>query len=122
MSSGDDVRELFERAEASPFTEPWQAQAFAMTVALHQAGTFTWERWAETFSARLAAAGPDDSADRYWEHWLANLESLSIECGVTDGAEVGEVDSAWRRAFEDPPHGAPVSLDPEILDRLRSGR
>ena len=33
------------------FGEPWEAQAFAITLALHQRGLFTWTEW----SARLAA-------------------------------------------------------------------
>ncbi|HBR38100.1 MAG TPA: nitrile hydratase accessory protein, partial [Sulfitobacter pontiacus] len=28
------------------FDAPWQAQAFAMAVSLHQSGAFTWAEWA----------------------------------------------------------------------------
>jgi Nitrile hydratase beta subunit, N-terminal len=28
------------------FEAPWQANAFAMTLALHQRGVFTWTEWA----------------------------------------------------------------------------
>ena len=32
-------------ADGPVFAEPWQAQAFAMTLALHQNGLFTWVEW-----------------------------------------------------------------------------
>ena len=35
------------------FAEPWQASAFAMTVALNERGLFTWSEWAETLGAEL---------------------------------------------------------------------
>ena len=28
------------------FREPWEAQAFAMTLALYERGLFTWTEWA----------------------------------------------------------------------------
>jgi hypothetical protein len=37
------------------FREPWEAQAFAMTVLLHQQGLFTWTEWAQALSAQIAA-------------------------------------------------------------------
>jgi hypothetical protein len=36
------------------FREPWEAQAFAMTVLLHQQGLFTWTEWAQALSAQIA--------------------------------------------------------------------
>ncbi|MSE24786.1 nitrile hydratase subunit beta, partial [Lactobacillus curvatus] len=34
-------------AERAPtFNEPWEAQAFALTLALHRRGVFTWDEWA----------------------------------------------------------------------------
>ncbi|RUW45405.1 nitrile hydratase accessory protein, partial [Mesorhizobium sp. M1A.F.Ca.ET.072.01.1.1] len=27
------------------FAEPWQAEAFAITVALHDSGLFSWSEW-----------------------------------------------------------------------------
>ena len=32
------------------FAEPWQAEAFAMTVALHERGLFSWGEWAAALS------------------------------------------------------------------------
>ena len=40
------------------FREPWEAQAFAMTVALYRRGLFTWPEWAETLGARSSGRRP----------------------------------------------------------------
>src|SRR3546814_19319095 len=42
------------------FREPWEAQAFAMAVKLHETGAFTWPEWA----AALARAIEDAPAGR----------------------------------------------------------
>jgi len=38
------------------FAEPWQAEAFALAVRLSAHGCFTWQEWATTLAAELAAA------------------------------------------------------------------
>jgi hypothetical protein len=45
------------------FREPWEAQAFAMTVLLHQRGLFTWGEWAQALGAQIAAATSPQFAD-----------------------------------------------------------
>jgi len=44
------------------FAEPWQAQAFALTLKLHENGAFTWTEWAEALSAELATDPGDDGS------------------------------------------------------------
>jgi nitrile hydratase accessory protein len=61
------------------FNEPWEARAFAMTLALHERGVFTWAQWAEALSHQIElahAAGDADLGDTYYQHWLRALESL----------------------------------------------
>ena len=81
------------RDEGGPvFREPWEAQAFAMTLALYKRGLFTWPEWAETLGAeikRAQAAGDPDSGDTYYRHWLAALERLVAEKGIADPATPG---------------------------------
>jgi nitrile hydratase accessory protein len=91
------------------FAEPWQAQAFALAVALHQRGAFSWSAWAEALSAELAADPADDGA-RYYEHWLAALERLTTARGLVEPAEMGERRDAWADAYAHTPHGKPVEL------------
>jgi nitrile hydratase accessory protein len=61
------------------FNEPWEARAFAMTLALHERGVFTWPQWAEALSRQITqahAAGDADLGDTYYQQWLRALESL----------------------------------------------
>ena len=55
-----------------PFTAPWQAKAFALVVALHERGHFTWPQWTEALAAEIAKDGARD----YYEQWVAALEGL----------------------------------------------
>ncbi len=55
-------------ADGPVFREPWEAQAFAMAVALHERGVFTWPQWAATLAEeikRAQAAGDPDAGDTY---------------------------------------------------------
>ena len=99
------------------FREPWEAQAFAMAVALHRRGLFTWPEWAATLAEeikRAQAAGDPDRGDTYYHHWLAALEWLVAGKGVADAATLARYREAWRRAAARTPHGAPIV--PEAAD------
>jgi nitrile hydratase accessory protein len=66
-------------ADSPVFNEPWEARAFAMALALHERGVFTWWQWAEALSRQIElahAAGDADLGDTYYQHWLRALESL----------------------------------------------
>src|SRR5262249_27727136 len=66
-------------AEGPVFREPWEAQAFAMTLALHERGLFTWPQWAATLGdeiRRAQAAGDPDTGETYYRHWLNALERM----------------------------------------------
>ena len=63
------------RDEGGPvFAEPWEAQAFGMTLALYERGAFTWTEWAERLSVEIGAVRAHDDGSRYYELWLAALE------------------------------------------------
>jgi len=96
------------------FAEPWQAQAFALAVKLSEQGHFSWTEWAETLGAELKAAverGEPEDGSRYYEHWLAALERLVIEKGLTDREAMRERKEAWTEAYLHTPHGKPVELN-----------
>jgi nitrile hydratase accessory protein len=95
------------------FAEPWEAQAFALTLKLHEAGHFTWSEWAATLGAEIEAArsrGDPDLGDTYYHHWLAALERLATEKGLVRGGDLGARKAAWKRAFLNTPHGKPILL------------
>ena len=98
------------------FREPWEAQAFAMTLALHERGLFSWSEWARALAAEIAAAqaaGDADLGDTYYRHWLAALEQLVSAKGVGSFLELARYQRGWRRAAERTPHGVPIELRPE---------
>ena len=105
------------RDEAGPvFREPWEAQAFAMAVALHARGLFGWNEWAASLAdeiKRAQAAGDPDSGDTYYRHWLATLEKLVAAKGVTSAENLHRYRDAWDHAADRTPHGSPIVLQPE---------
>jgi len=103
-------------AEGPVFREPWEAQAFAMALALHERGIFTWSEWADTLSAeikRAQAAGDPDTGETYYRHWLAALERVIAVKGVTTSENLHRYRDAWDHAADRTPHGAPIELRPE---------
>lgn len=92
--------------EGPVFSEPWQAQAFAMAVKLNEAGVFSWSEWAETLGAELRA----EPRRPYYESWLAALEKLAEAKGVMTGQERMARIDAWDRAAKATPHGQPILL------------
>ncbi|MFY9953647.1 nitrile hydratase accessory protein [Bradyrhizobium sp.] len=105
------------RDEDGPvFREPWEAQAFAMALALHGKGLFTWSEWAATLAdqiKRAQAAGDPDTGETYYRHWLATLERLVAAKGVASSETLHRYRDAWDRACDRTPHGAPIELKPE---------
>jgi nitrile hydratase accessory protein len=98
------------------FREPWEAQAFAMTLALHERGLFTWPEWSVALGdeiKRAQAAGDPDTGETYYSHWLAALERLIAEKGVADSTTLARYRNAWVHAADRTPHGAPVELTPD---------
>jgi len=95
------------------FREPWEAQAFALTVALHRKGLFTWPEWTATLAEeieRAQTAGDPDRGDTYYRHWLAALERLVAKKSIADPATLARCRDAWDRAADRTPHGEPIVL------------
>jgi nitrile hydratase accessory protein len=102
--------------EGPVFREPWEAQAFAMALALFDRGLFTWPQWATTLAEeikRAQAAGDPDTGETYYRHWLNALERLVAAKGVVDMPTLARYRDAWEHAAERTPHGAPIALKPE---------
>jgi nitrile hydratase accessory protein len=100
-------------AEGPVFAEPWQAQAFAMALALQQKGVFTWGEWATMIGEEIRkaqAAGDPDTGVTYYQHWLATLERMVIAKGLTDPYKLVRHYEAWEHAAERTPHGTPIEL------------
>ena len=98
------------------FREPWEAQAFAMALALHERGLFSWNEWAAALAEEIKRAqqgGDPDTGETYYRHWLATLERLIAEKGVTTFDTLHRYRDAWDHAADRTPHGSPIELKPE---------
>ncbi|MCP5271121.1 MAG: nitrile hydratase accessory protein [Burkholderiaceae bacterium] len=123
MNPGPDLSALpgLRLGDDGPiFGEPWQAQAFALVLALHERGAFSWPEWAAALTAAIRdaqAQGDPDDGRHYWQHWLNALESLVLARGLGDAAQLQALATAWAEAAERTPHGQPIVL--EESDRAR---
>ena len=123
MTSSENRRHVAEISPGIPrdndgpvFREPWEAQAFAMTLALQERGLFTAGEWSAALGAeikRAQAAGDPDTGETYYRHWMAALERLIAEKGVTSDAALHRYRDAWDHAADRTPHGTPIELRPE---------
>lgn len=114
-----DVPGLPADADGPVFGAPWQAQAFAMTVALHARGLFTWPEWAQVLGRRIASdpAQPgEDAGEAYYRQWLAALEDIVAAKGASSPHELQRYQQAWDRAADRTPHGRPIELAPSDFE------
>lgn len=115
QSAARQVPGVPQDEEGPVFREPWEAQAFAMTLALFERGLFTWPEWAATLGAeikRAQAAGDPDTGETYYTHWLNALERMVAEKKVADPATLKRYYEAWDHACDRTPHGKPIELQP----------
>ena len=99
------------------FAEPWQARAFAVTVLASKQGCFTWPEWTLALGRELRNAPDADAAvpatgSRYFDCWLAALQSLLVGKGVVVQGELLARRDAWEDAYRRTPHGVAVTLSP----------
>ncbi len=102
------------------FKAPWEAQAFAMALRLHEAGLFTWPEWAAALTAQIRAAqaaGDADLGDTYYQHWLSALEHLVTAKGAITEQTLADHRAAWAHAASRTPHGQPIALMPQDFER-----
>ena len=80
--------------EASVFSAPWEARAFAIAVGLSQAGLFTWDEFRARLIAEVGATDrvrERDGTNRqgeYYEHFLRALEGVVTEKGIATRPEL----------------------------------
>ena len=100
--------------ENTAFSEPWEAQAFAIVVALSDRGYFSWEEWsntlAEVISRAEAEGGPSDGSD-YYVNWVTALEQILKHKNLADALSLASLKAEWEEAYKLTPHGKPVSLN-----------
>jgi nitrile hydratase accessory protein len=103
-----------EPATSPVFNAPWEAQAFAMTVALHERGAFSWKEWAEGLAeviAEVKRRGEPDTGDDYYAHWLTALERIAMRKGLVTEKLLEQTQRQWKVAANRTPHGQPIELE-----------
>lgn len=94
--------------DAEPnFTEPWEAEAFALVVELARTGRLEWSEWVDALAAEIARS-PNDP---YYVQWVRAFEGLCVQSELLTVEEVDERARQWHRAHLATPHGQPVTLD-----------
>ena len=88
------------------FNEPWEAQAFAIVINLHQKNVFTWEEWASALSTEIYSGIERE----YYNHWLAALEKLAASKNLTSLEAIETREHDWHKAAARTPHGEPILL------------
>jgi len=107
----EDERRLPPDVEEPVFSEPWEAQVFAITVHLHEADLISWPEWASSLSSHVRSSDAAPNGHDYYEHWLHALEDLLREKGFTDDQTLDAMTAAWHRAAHATPHGKPILLE-----------
>ncbi|MGZ2484419.1 nitrile hydratase accessory protein [Rhizobium pisi] len=97
------------------FPEPWAAEAFAMTVHLHEKGVFTWSEWVASLSTELHRPGRAEDSSDYFDCWVEALSALLVSRGVADASVILALQKSWQRAAEATPHGKPIELGNDPL-------
>jgi nitrile hydratase accessory protein len=115
LGRNDDLR-IPRDGDGPVFRAPWEAEAFALAVSLNARGLFTWKEWAALLGEEIKkaqAAGDPDTGDTYYHHWLATLERIVADKGLTDLPALARTRDAWARACARTPHGAAIALRPQ---------
>lgn len=98
------------------FTEPWQAEALALAVALQESGRISPDEWSATLGEEMEkarAAGDTVDDTTYHTQVLAALERLILAKGLLGKEELGRRRHDWEEAYDRTLHGKPVVLNPD---------
>lgn len=77
-----------------------------MTVALNEAGRFTWSEWAAVFGPKVQNVG----ADGYWQAWSEAFVALLEQLRIAETADIQTLTDQWQAAARQTPHGQPIEL------------
>jgi nitrile hydratase accessory protein len=104
-------------APEAVFSEPWEARAFAVAVALSEAGQFQWAEFQQSLIEEIGAAEKtgrttSGGAD-YYRYWLGALTRLLNAKGIVGGAEL---EARIADVGPPPPSQNPHDQDPRDQD------
>jgi len=98
------------------FSKPWEADTFAMLVALEKRGFFSWSEWGDVLGAEIKAATDEqDTGENYYAHVLAALEKILTQKNIISGKLLKQYKTGWDRVVTRTPHGEPLELTDDDL-------
>jgi nitrile hydratase accessory protein len=77
------------------FSEPWEATAFGVAVALSGQGTYDWEHFRQRLITAIADA---QGCEAYYESWAKALEASVVDAGLLPQRDI----HARMTALQDP--------------------
>lgn len=108
--SDDNLRAAIDEARATTgpptddgdvtFEAPWQARAFAITVALRREGAFEWDRFQTRLIDEVEGIDTGDEA-AYYDAWLRAIEDLLLSEGVVEESDLARRALAFDRGERD---------------------
>lgn len=101
--------------EEPVFNEPWEANAFALVLAMHDRGHFTWSEWAQVLGKTIAN---QDADMPYYASWLVALENLVLKQSILESSDVDKRKDQWKAALRATPHGKPIELGNLVGNQL----
>ncbi len=104
--------QLPKSADGEPvFPEPWAAEAFAMTVHLHERGLFTWGEWAQTpYPRSCTRPGRARTAATISIAEVAAFRRSGSNAALPTPTRSSALQESWQRAAEATPQGKPIEL------------
>jgi nitrile hydratase accessory protein len=101
------------RPADAEFTEPWQAEALALSIALQETGHIAPAEWSEALGDEIEkahASGDPADGTTYYRHVVAALERLVAKKDLiaSEALDLRRLD--WEEAYRRTPHGQPVVL------------
>ena len=104
-------------AEGPVFREPWEAQAFAMTLALHERRHVHLARMGRDARAKKSSARRPRAIPTPARPIIATgstrSNGWSPRRASTDAATLARYQHAWDHAADRTPHGEPIELQPQ---------
>jgi nitrile hydratase accessory protein len=88
ISSMKDELSLPRQNGELVFSEPWEARAFGVAVALNEAGLYPWQAFSTRLAEEIADTRGSEEVDDYYARWLGALETLVEREGLVDASEL----------------------------------
>ncbi|MBF4998059.1 nitrile hydratase accessory protein [Nocardia sp. BSTN01] len=104
------------------FEEPWEIRAFALAVAVHDAGQYQWPAFQSALIGSIRAWEQThpikDASWSYYEHWVAALETVLADSGAVESdmleSRTAEVLATPANRNHHEAHLEPIAVDPAV--------